>query len=566
MAEPSTARNSLPESALRIGERLGPYVVESLLGVGGMAEVYVVRHTALDKRLALKILKAEPARSDELRQRFLREGQSASRIDHPHIVAINDVVDDGERVYIVMELLEGETLGAVMERDLILPVQRVLDYLVPVISAMGASHERGVVHRDLKPDNIFLARDASGRAFPKVLDFGVSKLADHVAPRVTATDTVLGTPHYMAPEQALGRRNVDGKADQFALGIIFYEAIVGRLPYSGTSSIELIHEVARGEVARPSVFKSWVPKDLEDLLMRALSANPEDRYATMEEFGLALLPFANERTQEQWQGALSGLTKRSSFPPPGEARSPSGRERIVTAPQRPARVTPASDIHGDLVRQVRQEALAQSGQRAVERGPLATPSPARFDGPLGPDGDVRASASTPAPARRTGLFVGLGAVTLLAVGGALYAWSAQPVVRAVQLHPAAHVSVDGHEIGSGSVVTITLPHDGQNHHILVSAVGYESFEATVLDLEHLPAQITLSEAPVPVAAETTQAVPSEPTEEPAPAAMPPAPPSANAEEATTPTSTGMSERARTRPIGASMDTRVEPEEDLRFAR
>ena len=485
MADPSISRNSLSESTLRTGERLGAYVVEGLLGVGGMAEVYAARHSALDKRFALKILKWDPAQSDELRQRFLREGQSASRIEHPHIVAINDVVDDGTRVYIVMELLEGETLGAVMERDLILPVQRVLEYLVPVIAAMGAAHLRGVVHRDLKPDNIFLARDPSGRAFPKVLDFGVSKLADHVAPRVTATDTVLGTPHYMAPEQALGRRNVDGKADQFALGIIFYEAIVGRLPYTGTSPIELIHEVARGEVPKPSIFKSWVPKDLEDALMRALLANPEDRYPTMEAFGLALLPFANDRTIAQWEGALSGLVSRSSFPPSGEGRSPSGRSAPTTA-LRPARM--------------RHDAPTQSGQRPVERS---------IQAPVDPIPAAESLVTSPPKSRAP--IIGLTLAIVLALGSiaAFFVWRSRPVVRAIAMVPSAHVSVDGQEIGSGSLVTITLPSDGSSHHITVHAEGHAPFEATLTDLEHLPATVTLT----PLLAEAPEAAEAEATDE-----------------------------------------------------
>ncbi len=435
----TAAGASARKPLLQTGERLGSYVIEERLGAGGMAEVYRARHTSLDKRVAIKMLFPELAANEDLRERFLREGRAASRIDHPHIVNVTDVGHDGERVYLVMEFLEGETLGDLMVREATLPPPRILDCLVPVIAAVGAAHKRGVVHRDLKPENVFLARDLNGRPLPKVLDFGVSKLEGTSLARVTTTESVLGTPHYMSPEQARGRRDVDGRTDQYAVGVILYEALVGRLPYDGTTAIELIHEVAAGPVRSPRAFTSSVPDELEAVLMRALANAPDERFEHMEAFGLALLPFASERTRESFKNALEGSVA-ASVPPTtsSEGTRPTtgsrNRPELRTAPHRkapsaerllpPANAVPAEVKSEELPLTEARGSGVRTSRPAAAAVPTALPAEApktietkRPPRPVSAETPAAAPAPAPVVARRPiAVWAALALVPLLALG------------------------------------------------------------------------------------------------------------------------------------------------------
>jgi serine/threonine protein kinase len=502
MAERPTEGGPRPSSPgarkplLVVGERLGSYVVEERLGAGGMAEVYRGRHTSLDKKVAIKVLFPELAANEDLRERFLREGRAASRIDHPHIVNVTDVGKDGDRVFLVMELLEGETLGDLMTREVTLAPARILDCLIPVIAAVGAGHKNGVVHRDLKPENVFLARDLNGRPLPKVLDFGVSKLEGTSLARVTATESVLGTPHYMSPEQARGRRDVDGRTDQYAIGVILYEALVGRLPYDGTTAIELIHEVAAGPVRSPRAFTSSIPDELEAVLMKALANAPEERFSSMEALGLALLPFATERTQEGWRRALEG-TVTPSVPPPSatDTKRPStGRNRadLRTAPHRKApsadRVMPPTDASAPETAprdsDVRESEPRTSGVRPSEAPRPNTPTASAAS-------PAPAVSTKPEPSRPIALYAALAIVPILAVGAWLALRPTPTVSHTFSLDPAATVYVDGVEVGHGELVTFSVPDDDQAHDVQVQAHGYDNYRAHA-PLSALPPSVELS--------------------------------------------------------------------------
>ena len=240
-----------PTAATLAGTVLGRYRLERLLGEGGMGAVYAARHQDLGKPAAVKVLHERYDQSAQTRVRFLREGQAASRIRHPNVVDVYDVGSDGGRAYLVMELLEGEDLRSLIEREAPLSAQRTADLLVPVISALAAAHDLGVVHRDLKPDNIFLSRERT-TVTPKVLDFGISKVADEEkALPLTGTGTVLGTSYYMSPEQAQASKNIDLRSDQYSLGVILYECATGKRPLEETSIYALIQRIVRGDFAAP---------------------------------------------------------------------------------------------------------------------------------------------------------------------------------------------------------------------------------------------------------------------------------------------------------------------------
>ena len=235
----------------RSGTSLGRYELVRRIGTGGMAEVYEAVHRGLKKTVAIKVLLPEVAGNADLRARFLREGEAASRIQHPHVVDVTDVAEDRGVPYLVMELLVGEPLTAVIERSKRLEVPRALDILLPIAAALTEAHRRGVVHRDLKPDNIFIARTANEKVVPKLLDFGVSKMTTAGVTSHTAASSVLGTPHYMAPEQALGVANVDARAEQYAFALVVYECITGELPFASDNIVALLHEVSRGVQTPP---------------------------------------------------------------------------------------------------------------------------------------------------------------------------------------------------------------------------------------------------------------------------------------------------------------------------
>lgn len=281
------------------GELFGNYELISLLGEGGMGRVFKARHTRLGRLVALKVLKPEHAQNRGLVQRFFDEARAVNQIDHEHIVDIHDFVEDVSvdppRVYCVMELLEGESLADRMVRAP-LPVTAAVDIIRQVCSALQAAHTVGVYHRDIKPDNVFLAQRGGARDFVKVLDFGVAKLAPSIAGArgATVAGTIVGTPVYMSPEQASGYE-IDGRSDLYTVGGVLYQLLTGRLPFDGNTFLDIAVKVTTlpppplGPVT-PS--GEPIPPKLAELVMSCLSKEPSGRPASMTELSTLLAPFA----------------------------------------------------------------------------------------------------------------------------------------------------------------------------------------------------------------------------------------------------------------------------------
>ena len=295
------------------------YEVMELLGEGGMGHVYEVRHVALDRRFAMKILRRDLARDEELAGRFIQEARATASGRHPNVVEITDFGKLPTGVpYFVMELLVGQTLGHVIKAGGPIPARRAVRIIKQVAGALGAAHAAGIVHRDLKPDNVFLVGGTSGGTASasddvRVVDFGAAKIIG--SSRVTRQGIVFGTPHYMSPEQASGQP-VDHRADIYALGVIMYEMFTGRVPFEADTYMGVLTQHMFVQPLRPSQVSAAASElgALEEITMVCLAKKPEERYGTMEELSASL----DEVVQSRSDGRLEiadRLSARPSRPP-----------------------------------------------------------------------------------------------------------------------------------------------------------------------------------------------------------------------------------------------------------
>jgi len=283
--DPTQAVDSL------LGMVLGEtYRINRMVGEGGMARVYEASHLRLpERRMAVKILHPEFARDTEVVQRFQREAESSSAINHPNVIDVFDVSrgPDG-RPYLVGEFLEGEELGEHLKKVGRLDVATAVAIARQICRALNAAHVRGIVHRDMKPENVFVvARD--GMPHIKVLDFGISKVG-HRQTHLTRTGMIMGTPSFMAPEQARGER-VDARADVYAVGALLYTLVTGRRPFDNEDPTATLSQVLTEEPIRPRHIEPSIPPALELVVQRAMQKDPRERYQTMVEFDAALAPF-----------------------------------------------------------------------------------------------------------------------------------------------------------------------------------------------------------------------------------------------------------------------------------
>lgn len=299
------------------------YQIVRLIGEGGMGRVYEARHTRLrNKRFAVKLLHEELARHSDILARFEREAEAASTIDHPNVVEVLDVqhLEDG-RPYIVCEHLEGEELGALLDRVNTLSIEAAVQIVRQICRALMAAHAQGIVHRDMKPENVFLIGDLSAPRV-KVIDFGISK-RDNGSAKLTRTGMVMGTPAYMSPEQARGE-DVDHRADVYAVGGILYRAVTGHKPYEAEDGAMVLTQVLTEEPLRPLTHNPDIPESLELVIQRAMARHPSDRYATMAELEAELAEL--DSSHHSVDGTVSSL-----LPPPLEeaAKSRPAKSRAV---------------------------------------------------------------------------------------------------------------------------------------------------------------------------------------------------------------------------------------------
>jgi serine/threonine-protein kinase len=268
----------------------GKYQLTRLLGDGGMGTVYEAQHAVLGTRVAIKVLHPELARRTGLVERFLQEARVVAQIRSPHVVQVTDVDRTPEgHAYIVMELLEGETLSSVLDRQRKLPVTAACEYTLQILAALEAAHALGVIHRDLKPENVFVTF-VGGKPMLKLIDFGIAKArrVDPQQKKLTVAGAMMGTAEYMAPEQARSADKVDARADIYAAGVMFYEMIAGSRPVAGDDARVIALKVERGDIVPLVQVAPDAPRDIAGLAHRAMAARPELRFATATEMRLAL--------------------------------------------------------------------------------------------------------------------------------------------------------------------------------------------------------------------------------------------------------------------------------------
>ena len=341
-----------------IGRTIGHYTVRHKLAVGGTGSVYIAEHPWIGKRVALKVLHVELAARPDIVGRFFNEARAVNDIQHPNIVDIIDfgVIEasnpnEAAVVYLLMEYLDGENLGRLLRREAPLPAARAVTIGLQIADALAASHHKGVVHRDLKPDNVMLVQRGRERDFVKILDFGIAKLTvNATGSQRTQTGVVIGTPQYMSPEQCEGLSTVDHRTDIYALGIVLYEMLTGRVPFRGEGFAEvLVQQMAHAPVPL-SAIAPGIPPHVERAVLHALAKRPEDRFQRITDFAHALQdPQPAMATQGSVVSALPGAPGAvressvvSALPgPPGAVRESSVVSALPSAPTREGSVVSA---------------------------------------------------------------------------------------------------------------------------------------------------------------------------------------------------------------------------------
>jgi serine/threonine-protein kinase len=401
-----TATASLPAAGHVVA---GKYVLQDVIGRGGMGAVFAAENTSTGRKVAIKVMLADPSNREAI-GRFEREAKAAGALESDHIVEVIDVAEEKGYAYMVLELLRGDDLGKLLEKDGRMAMQVAVQYVMQALKGIGHAHDRGIVHRDLKPSNLFKATRPDGSWIIKVLDFGISKAKpntlDERPEALTSTKAMLGSPLYMSPEQLRSSKTVDNRADIWAIGVILYELLTGTLPFSGETLGELFAEILDARPTPPSTRAPHLPQALDAVIMRCLRSNREERYATCADLARDLAPF----------GAFSGQTAHISAnatafmpnAPPAVSRATGPGMQMAMTPQPYAQqhppMPPGAAVTGSGVHPPVVKATQPLG---------STPQP--------PWGNTTGSG---VPKSNVGIIIGIGVVAVVllgaGVGGAVW--------------------------------------------------------------------------------------------------------------------------------------------------
>jgi eukaryotic-like serine/threonine-protein kinase len=375
-----------------LGETIGRWRITSLLGAGGMGRVYRAVQPEIGSRVAVKVLSNELVHNQEAVDRFFAEARAVNLIRHEQIVDVLDLarLPDG-RPYIVMEYLDGEPLSSTIAKRGQLPLGTLVELTHQILDALGAAHAKGIIHRDLKPDNIYI----SPAGHTKVLDFGIAKLEPTQRPGVEGTrvGAIMGTPHYMSPEQALGR-TIDARADLYSMGIILFEASTGRRPFDADSMFELLRQHIDVPPPSPRLLRPDMPAAYEQVILKALAKDPAQRFARADEMADALVAASATLPPEAWQA----LRITSATPVVGSPSSLSRARSTARAPARRGWPVAFAAIFGVAALAAAVVAVLMTGNKPPEPPPQPPPTPTPLAETRVPDAAVaRPAEPTPVP-------------------------------------------------------------------------------------------------------------------------------------------------------------------------
>lgn len=301
---------------LQAGQTLGSYRIISEIGVGGMASVYKAYQASMDRHVAIKVLPKQLAESEEFVKRFQQEARTIAKLEHPYILPVFDYGEENGTTYFVMRYLEAGTLKEKIQSGP-LSLKEIDRIFTQLADALGYAHAQGVVHRDLKPANALV--DANGNLF--LTDFGIAKLLESASPRLTQTDAILGTPAYISPEQAAAL-DVDQRSDIYSLGIILYEMVTGHVPYTADTPLAVILKHLQDPLPLPSKIKPDISPAIEQVILKALAKDPDDRFSTTNDFLSA------------WKDALAGISLHTEKVPASQSM---GKVDSTSSPSTPKR-------------------------------------------------------------------------------------------------------------------------------------------------------------------------------------------------------------------------------------
>ncbi len=487
----------------------GRYELLSLLGVGGTGAVFEARHTTIGRVVAVKVLLPEIAASPNVAQRFLQEAQTANAVRHRNIVEVIDFGSDGGRLFMVMEYLRGESLAATLKREAPMRPAAIISLLDPVMAALHLAHQQGVVHRDVKPHNIFIVHEPDGERVPKLLDFGIAKRLVPGDVQLTGTGMILGTPAYMAPEQARGARDVTPAADQYALGAILYQALSGRVPHHADTYPAMLIAIVSGPPVDLRQERPDLDPALAAIVMRALHADPTKRFASVAALRDALLPFlgdAHDRQRSPLPAHPASLPPAAPTRPDGTAvtRGPATPRHGPPEPIAPAAAPGPGSAHplARVATLVTALAVLSAGGAAA----LVLSGPAPHSGVV--DAGHRAPTARP---RTPGVAAPVAGLVAPAV----------PVTFRVDVHPpTAEIFLDGTLLGRGHA-EVLRPRDGTRHQLRLTAPDHaEVTEVLVADAD---ARVSRMLAPLPPPSPHHGPAPPAPRTPPTAGAPPPRP-------------------------------------------
>jgi tRNA A-37 threonylcarbamoyl transferase component Bud32 len=410
MTRPLSGRSERPS---RVGQELGKLRVERLIGEGGMGTVYEARHSVVGRRMAVKFLHAELASSPEAFGRFEREAKVAGSLESEHIVAVTDfgTTSDGAP-YLVMDLLEGMDLAKILVDEGRLSGAQAVDLVLQACRGLQVAYRDGIVHRDLKPENLFICHRSDGTDLLKILDFGIAKLVGPtpVGP-VTRTGSTMGTPYYMPPEQAQGDKNIDHRADVYALGVILYEALSGSKPHPGGSYNEILFHILTQEPVPLGSVRPELPPELGAIVHRAMAFDPSARFQSVAELADAL----GELRERIDLPVREDAVLRAARPPqdPRAATLGSEPEHGMRAAAAPLQADGTG--HDDDLRALRVAPHTRASRRALARrwvGAVAAVGALGLGAallwrPWRPDPSARAGLVVPPPTSSSALVAGL---------------------------------------------------------------------------------------------------------------------------------------------------------------